>query len=103
VKKHKATRQAFYDWIKLNRHARLNQFMPALKRKLVGYRNYVGLLDNSRSVNDIYHFVLRTLYKWLNRRSQRSSFNWLGLKDMLRYFQIQPLRVTKRYVVVDWY
>ena len=102
-KKHKATRQAFYDWIKLNRHKRLNRFMPMLKRKLGGFRNYFGLPDNSRSVNDIYHFVLHTLYKWLNRRSQRRSYNWQGFKEMLRYFQIQPLRVSKRYVIVDWY
>ena len=103
AKRHKATRQAFYDWIKLNRHKRLNQSMPALKRKLAGFRNYFGLPDNSRSVNDIYNFVLHALYKWLNRRSQRRSFNWQGFKEMLRYFQIQPLRVSKRYVVVDWY
>ena len=102
-KKHKATRQMFYDWIKLNRHKRLNQFMPLLKRKLMGFENYFGLPDNSRSVNDIYSFVLHTLYKWLNRRSQRRSFNWRGFKDMFRYFQIQPLRVSKRLVTIDWY
>ena len=103
AKNHKATRQAFYDWIKLNRHKRLNHFMPALKRKLMGFGNYFGLPDNSRSLNDVYNFVLHTLYKWLNRRSQRRSLNWQGFKDMLRYFQITPLRVSKRHVVVDWY
>ena len=103
AKKHNSTRQAFYDWIKQNRFKRLNWLMPALKRKLVGFRNYFGLPDNSRSVNDIYNFVLHTLYKWLNRRSQRSSYHWQGLKDMLRYFQIKPLRVSKRQVAVDWY
>jgi len=103
AKKHKATRQALYDWIKLNRSTRLNKFMPALKRKLMGFRNYFGLPDNSRSVNDIYSFVLHTLYKWLNRRSQKRSFNWRGFKEMLICFQIDPLRVSKRYVTIDWY
>ena len=102
-KKHRATLEEFYSWIKLNRSKRLNQFMPALKRKLVGFRNYFGLPDNSRSVNDVYSFVLHSLYKWLNRRSQKRSFNWYGFKDMLRYFQIEPLRVSKRTVAVDWY
>ncbi|EPJ44598.1 MAG: RNA-directed DNA polymerase (Reverse transcriptase) [Osedax symbiont Rs1] len=46
---------------------------------------------------------MHTLFKWVNRRSQRHSFNWQGFKDMLRYYQIQPLRVSKRYIVVDWY
>ncbi len=103
AKKHKATRQMFYDWIKQNRHKRLNRFMPILKRKLKGFGNYFALLDNSRSVNDVYNFVLHSLYKWLNRRSQKRSFNWLGFKEMLRYFQLEPLRVSKRFVMVDWY
>ena len=69
----------------------------------MGFRNYFGLSDNSRSVNGVYSFVLHSLYKWLNRRSQKRSFNRYGFKDMLRYFQIEPLRVSKRTVAVDWY
>jgi len=102
-KKHKSIRQEFYIWIKQNRSKRLNLFMPALKRKLMGFRNYFALPDNSRSVSDIYDFVLHSLYKWLNRRSQKKSFNWLGFNDVLRHFQIEPLRVSKRHVTVDWY
>lgn len=102
-KKHKGLLQTFYDWIKQNRHKRLNRFMPDLRRKLTGFRNYFGLLDNSRSVSRLYDFVLETLYKWLNRRSQRRSFNWRSFKDMLRYYRIGPLRVTKRHLAVDWY
>ena len=102
-KKHKATQQKFYDWIKCNRSLRPRSFMPRLKRMLAGFNNYFGLPDNSRSVNAIYHFVLETLYKWLNRRSQRSSYSWQGLKDMLTWYNITPLRVRKRQIVVDWY
>lgn len=103
AKKHKATLSELYSWIKQNRSKRLNRFMPQLKRKLAGFSNYFGLPDNSRSVSAVYNFVLHSLYKWLNRRSQRRSFNWRGFKEMLRYFQIKPLRVTKRPVMVDWY
>lgn len=102
-KKHKSLLKSLYDWIKQNRHKRLNSLMPALRRKLTGFRNYFGLPDNSRSVSRIYDFVLTTLYKWLNRRSQRSSFNWHSFKDMLRYYQFTPLRVSKRHLAVDWY
>ncbi len=82
---------------------RLNHLMPQLRRKLVGFRNYFGLPDNSRSLSHIHDFVLHTLYKWLNRRSQRHRFKWQGFKDMLRYYRIQPLRVSKRYIIVNWY
>jgi group II intron reverse transcriptase/maturase len=99
-KKHKAILAMFYQWIKANRSKRLNIMMPKLKQKLTGFNNYFGLPDNSRSVCRIYDFVLHSLYKWLNRRSQRKSFNWQGFKDMLRYFQINQLRVRKRNVVI---
>lgn len=102
-KKHKALLSEFYHWIKHNRSMRLCEFMPKIKRKFSGVINYFGLPDNSRSVSRIYDFVLHSLYKWLNRRSQRQSFNWQGFKDMLRYFEIQPLRVSKRSIAVDWY
>lgn len=94
----------FYRWIKQNRSQRLGEFMQSLKRKLVGFANYFGLPDNSRSLSRLYSHVVRSLYKWLNRRSQRRSYNWVGLKAMLTYFGIRPLRVWKRtHVVVDWY
>lgn len=102
-RKHKATLHAFYHWIKLNRHRRLNRFMPELKRKIVGFSNYFALPDNSLSVSRVYNHILHTLYKWLNRRSQRRSFNWKGMKDMLKYFQIKPMTVRKRHITVDWY
>ncbi|WP_185231675.1 group II intron reverse transcriptase/maturase [Teredinibacter franksiae] len=102
-KKHKAKLSEFYQWIKANRSKRLNVWMPQLRRKLTGFINYFGLPDNSRSVARVYDYVLHSLYKWLNRRSQRHSFNWQGFKDMLKYFQIQQPRVWKRHIQVDWY
>ena len=92
-----------YRWLKYNRSRPLRESMPILRRKLIGFQNYFGLPDNSRSLNRLNGFVLRSLFKWLNRRSQRRSYNWSSLKDMLRYFQIAPIRVSKRDILVDWY
>jgi group II intron reverse transcriptase/maturase len=103
AKKHKAMMTDIYCWIKNNRSKRLNILMPMLRRKLIGVQNYFALPDNGRSVSSLYNHVLHCLYKWLNRRSQKRSFNWNGFKDMLRYFQIHPMRVSKRYIAVDWY
>jgi len=102
-KKHKESLQEFYRWIKVNRHKRLNHLMPLLKRKLDGYRNYFAVTDNSLSVSRVYSHVLHSLYKWLNRRSQRKSFTWRGMKEMLAYYQIRPMQVRKLSVAVDWY
>jgi group II intron reverse transcriptase/maturase len=99
----KAAMSEFYQWIKLNRSRPLKETMPILKRKLMGFQNYFGLPDNSRSLSRLSHYISRSLYKWLNRRSQRRSYNWSSFKDMLGYFKIEPLRVSKRSIPVDWY
>ena len=66
-KKLKAAMSEFYQWIKYNRSGPLKETMPILKRKLMGFQNYFGLPDNSRSLSRLSHYVVRSLYKWLNR------------------------------------
>lgn len=102
-KKEKSAMNNIYRWIKYNRHKRLREFMPELRRKLIGFRNYFGLPSNCRSLYRYYGFVVQTMYKWLNRRSQRRSYNWRTFKDMLGYFKIEPINVSKRKVLADWY
>ncbi len=63
-KKHKTTFKMFYDWIKENRHKRLDHFMPMLKRKMDGLRNYFALPDNSLSImriNDHHAYALQVV------------------------------------------
>ncbi|WP_232804163.1 RNA-directed DNA polymerase (Reverse transcriptase) [Motilimonas sp. E26] len=69
----------------------------------MGYRNYFGLPDNSHSLDKLYSYVLHSLYKWLNRRSGRRSYNWINFKKMLMYYAIERPRVSKRFIHVDWY
>ncbi len=103
VKKQKATLSEYYQWIKAKRSLKLREWLPQLKRKLVGFRNYFGLPDNSRSLSYVYDYVLHSLYKWLNRRSGRRSYNWSNFKKMLEYFRIESPKVNKRLVLIDWY
>jgi RNA-directed DNA polymerase len=73
VKKQKAMLIEYYQWIKAKRSFKLREWLPQLKRKLLGFRNYFGLPDNSRSLSYLYSYALHILYKWLNRRSGRQS------------------------------
>ena len=102
-KKQRETLSELYCWIKQMRSKPLQDWMPSLRRKLTGFRNYYGLPDNSRSLERLHSHVLNSLYKWLNRRSQRKSYDWRGLKQMLGCFGIAPPKVTKRQILVDWY
>ncbi|MDH5545490.1 MAG: RNA-directed DNA polymerase (Reverse transcriptase) [Gammaproteobacteria bacterium] len=104
MKKQHELMRSIYQWIKRHRHQRSNVLLPKLKRKLVGVANYFGLPDNSESLIRLYRHTLHSLHKWLNRRSQRHSYNWAGLKALLNRLDIQPLRVWKRtQLVADWY
>jgi len=103
-KKQRESMSMFTRWIKWNRSMPIGEFLTTLKRKLKGFENYFGLPDNSSSLSGLYSHVINMLYKWLNRRSQRRSYNWKGLNDVLHCFGITPLRVNRRdYVIVDWY
>ncbi|MFA0813244.1 reverse transcriptase domain-containing protein [Microbulbifer epialgicus] len=103
AKKQKDTMETLYHWIKAKRSERLREWLPILKRKLEGFQNYFGLPDNSRNLSRLYSYVLHSIHKWLNRRSQRKSYNWNSLKEMLGYFGLKPPQVYKRSILVDWY
>ena len=68
-----------------------------LNQVLTGYFHYYGITDNSES---LYRFVFKIrliLFRWLNRRSQKKSFNWDSFNDLLKDF---PLVKPKIYVSI---
>ena len=62
--------------------------MPIITRKLVGHYNYYGITDNFESINKFKKCVLLLLFKWLNRRSQKASYDRKGFEQMLKIFKI---------------
>jgi RNA-directed DNA polymerase len=64
-------------WCKENRHRKIPELFKALNAKLRGYYNYFGVYGNLSSLNAFYLYAVRTLWKFLNRRSQRKSYNWV--------------------------
>jgi RNA-directed DNA polymerase len=47
-----------------------------VRQHVQGHLQYYGVSGNSRCLQSYVHQVTRLLFKWLNRRSQRRSFNW---------------------------
>jgi RNA-directed DNA polymerase len=83
------------DWCKSNRSKRLISIIKEINSKLTGYYNYYGIIGNSKSLKDFYRITIRTLYKWLNRRSQRHSFNWIQFKKMIKRYGVIAPRITE--------
>jgi group II intron reverse transcriptase/maturase len=64
-------------WLKTNRSKlELKEIWNKVSSMLTGHFRYFGVSDNFKMLNRFHNEVERTLYKWLNRRSQRKSFNW---------------------------
>ena len=94
-KKYKASLRKCKEWLKANRNAPAEELMKALRRKMEGYYRYYGVTGNFRMLELFRHNVRRLLFKWLNRRSQRKSFNWEEFDSFLLQF---PLPTPKIYV-----
>jgi len=77
------------EWIKNVRNLLvLKAWWPVLKAKLTGHYNYFGISGNMRCLRQFYNRVISTVFKWINRRSQRKSMTW---EMFLQYLQWNPL------------
>ena len=95
-KKLKASLNRFAAWCRENRNLRLMTLFRRLNAKLRGYFNYYGVVGNYASLNQFFWQAMRILFKWLNRRSQRRSFNWQGFQELLKHFRVEQPRIVGR-------
>jgi len=86
----------FKGWLKENRHRCLPDLFRVLNAKLTGYFNHYGVHGNIRSLEYFYYQVIRQMWKYLNRRSQRKSYNWEGFKQLLTQFGVVKPYIVKR-------
>jgi len=95
-KKQRLALQRMKVWLKKARHLPKKQFFKTLKQKLVGHYNYYYVHGNGQSVWKFYDQVIEYTKKWLNRRSQRKSYNWEKFKRVIEYTQIPKPRPTEK-------
>ena len=91
--KYRASLASFQEWC--SEHCRLPKaiLFAKMKRKLRGYYQYYGIRGNSESLCDIFYHMKRILFKTLNRRSQRRSYNWKGFGELLKVFKLPRPRI----------
>ena len=75
----------FSNWIRTNRHRyRTGELLARARSRLEGHLNYYAITDNAARCQMIHQRATRILLKWLNRRSQRKSYNWDTFNVVLR-------------------
>jgi group II intron reverse transcriptase/maturase len=77
----------------------LRELWKQLIAKMKGHYAYYGISDNIHSLNGYYRRVIRMIFKWVNRRSQRASMNWSGFRQYLERYPLPKPRIVHRFYV----
>jgi group II intron reverse transcriptase/maturase len=73
---------------------RLTEVWAMFGAKLEGHIRYYGVSFNTPHVRKFLQAATRILFRWLNRRSQRKSFNW---EQFELFMETHPLPRAKTY------
>lgn len=92
-KKYKASLIRCKEWIKSNRNVPVKQLMKKLNSKLQGHCNYYGITGNRRAVGNFINEVRSLIFKWLNRRSQKKSFDWSKFAMFLKKYPLPKAKI----------
>lgn len=91
TQKQKLTRafREFDVWIKTIRNRlKLPVIWKLAQSKIRGHFNYYGYAMNNLKLNHFYQSAIKSLFKWLNRRSQKRSYNWNGFIERIKNFPL---------------
>lgn len=84
------------EWCKLNKSRPTTTLIKMLNRKLIGYFNYYGVPGNFDGIEKFACIACARLFKWLNRRSQKTSFTWEGFNNLLRVYPLAKPKIAWR-------
>jgi len=83
------------QWLKKVRNlVELKEWWQVLRLKMFGHYRYYGISGNMPSMKAFYTKALRLAHKWINRRSQKKSYNW---SQFLKFVKYNPLPLPKIY------
>ena len=82
-------------WLKgIRNRVALTVWWQLLTQKLIGHYQYYGVSGNIRGLKRFYYYSVRLAFKWVNRRSQKRSYNW---EQFNRFLSFNPLPKPKIY------
>jgi len=95
-KKYRASLLDLKEWLRNNRSRPLKELAATLRRRYRGYFNYYGVIGNSDRIWAYWNASRRIIFRGLNRRSQRKSYNWTGFEQMWKTLDIPTPRVVEK-------
>jgi RNA-directed DNA polymerase len=95
-KKFKASLSGLKEWVRNNRCQPLKELAVTLRRRFTGYFNYYGVIGNSERLWSYWNIARKIIFRALNRRSQRLSFNWAGFSEMWKTLAIPSPHIVEK-------
>jgi RNA-directed DNA polymerase len=85
IKKFRTKLRDYTAWIrKVRGEIPTAELMCRAKARIQGHLNYYAITDNFKWCEKYHYWFTRITYKWINRRSQRQSYNWKQFDQMLK-------------------
>lgn len=85
------------DWARnIRNKAPLKEIWKTFCAKLNGHIQYYGVSFNVRAIKIFHGRSIRIMFKWLNRRSQRRSFNWVQFGLFMKAFPPPDAKVIHK-------
>ena len=92
-KKFKQKVKAMKIWLYENRDEETRNIVKSLNRKLLGHYHYYGVSFNGKMLYNFRQRTIEMLFKVLNKRSNRRSYNWDGLNEMFKVYKIETPKI----------
>lgn len=90
--------KAITAWCKENRNKlRLRYLWKTFQAKIRGHIQYYGVSFNFASVSLFIYEAKRIFFKWINRRSQKKSFDWKKFGKFEELFPLPKARIVHRF------
>lgn len=95
AKKFSQKMKAINLWLKgIRNMVELKEWWRVLKQKLAGHYIYYGISGNMPCLKKYSYCCTRLAFKWINRRSQKKSYNF---EQYIRFMEYNPLPKPKIY------
>jgi RNA-directed DNA polymerase len=96
-KKFRAKLKEMKEWLKQQRsRLRKGELLRQAKRRLQGHLQYYAITDNGRMCDAFRRQVSKLLFKWMNRQSQRRSYDLERFQDALAWVGWPSVRIVHR-------
>lgn len=94
AKKYRQKLKEVKEWLQRERsRMKKGELLRRAKLKLAGHLNYYGITDNWQMCSTFRTQFTQLVYKWLNRQSQRRSYNWERFNDALAWVRWPSLQI----------